>query len=357
MSKAFGGGFPMEISPGDAEVRTLHRAANILLVDDDTAAIGALGKILADFGQLRFATSGADALRLARESTPDLVLLDIEMPGMNGLEVCAAMKQDARLRDVPVIFVTSHTAVEQEVAGLTLGAVDFISKPPSAPVVAARVRTHLRLKEMSDALRHAATTDALTGIANRRYFDETLAREWARAHRTHKPLSLLLIDIDCFKAYNDRYGHQGGDTCLALVASAIRACAFRPGDLAARYGGEEFTLLLPDSAETDARQVAMRLLAAVGALALPHATSPVADHVTLSVGMSVYDPNRHRAEASPVTLISAADQALYAAKRAGRNRARFLDLQDNGNADKAIAVSSGALGRLPTPIAAGSIRA
>jgi len=326
----------------------LNRTVNILLVDDDATVIGALRKILADFGQLRFATSGIDALRLVREQTPDLVLLDIEMPDMSGIDVCAAMKQDPHLREVPVIFVTSHDSVEQEVAGLTIGAVDFISKPPSAPVVAARVRTHLRLKEMSDALRHAATTDALTGLANRRHFDETLAREWARARRTGMPLSLLLVDIDCFKAYNDHYGHQGGDQCLSAIAAAMRASAFRPGDFAARYGGEEFALLLAETPENGAQHVAERLLSAVAALALPHATSTVADWVTLSVGVSTYEARHHEEPLGAQELITAADRALYQSKHHGRNQARLLKLENLNSAEQAVPVRSTHSDRIAT---------
>lgn len=323
---------------------------SILLVDDDPTVVGVLSNILQDVGRLRFATSGPDALRLARKYPPDLVLLDIEMPGMNGFEVCSAMKATSELADVPIIFITSHDGGDEEVTGLSLGGVDFISKPPRPAQVVARVRMHLRMKQMADVLRSAAYTDGLTGVANRRHFDEALSREWLRAQRTGSPMSLVLSDIDAFKKYNDHYGHQAGDQCLQRVALALRQVLHRPADLVARYGGEEFAVLLPETDATGARFLASQLLDAVDALGLPHAASPVADHVTLSVGVSAFDENccgwvEHPSDSRftglvarpPVSdLVAAADQALYAAKEAGRNTARFLDIDDVGAPMRAI---------------------
>lgn len=190
---------------------------NILLVDDDPRTIQILARILAQSGNLRFATNGQEALRLARESVPDLVLLDAEMPGLSGFQVCAAMKADPALSDVPVVFVTGHSDSTFEVAAFELGAVDFISKPVSAPLVLARVQTQLRVKRLTDELRRVATTDGLTGVANRRQFDDVLGREWLRARRAGDPMALLMIDVDHFKLYNDRYGHPAGDSCLRKV--------------------------------------------------------------------------------------------------------------------------------------------
>src|SRR5450631_2127981 len=176
---------------------------NILLVDDDPGTIQLLGHILSGTGTVRFATSGEDALRLARELVPDLMLLDAEMPGMSGFQVMAALKADPALADVPVIFVTSHCEAAFEVAGFEMGAADFIAKPVSAPLVLARVKTQLRVKRLSDELRRVAITDALTGVANRRRFDDALEREWSRARRCGEALALLMIDIDHFKRFND----------------------------------------------------------------------------------------------------------------------------------------------------------
>src|ERR1700724_305216 len=172
---------------------------NVLLVDDDLGAIQVMGRILAGVGKLRFATNGQDALRLARDSTPDLILLDAEMPGMSGFELLKTLKAESSLADVPVIFITSHSEAGFEVSALDMGAADFIAKPLRSSRVLARVRTQLRVKYMADELRRTATTDALTGVANRRQFDESLGREWLRAQRCGDPASLVMIDGDHFK--------------------------------------------------------------------------------------------------------------------------------------------------------------
>jgi diguanylate cyclase (GGDEF)-like protein len=311
----------------------VSQPVSILLVDDDPTSVSLLRAPLSELGQLRFARSGADGLRLAHARVPDLVLLDVEMPGMSGFDVCKAMKTDPILCDVPIIFITSHDELDQELTGLTLGAADFISKPLRIPLVVARVKTQLTMKAMADALRRAATTDALTGLANRRRFDEMIGRESSRCARNRLPLSLLMIDVDCFKHYNDRYGHPAGDHCLSTVAGAVGGVARRPADLTARYGGEEFCVLLPDTPRDGAALVAQRILQAVDALRLAHATSSVTDHVTVSIGgMTVHATGelgaqgpRHVGDRSADELVAAADAALYAAKHAGRHRVMFSE--------------------------------
>jgi diguanylate cyclase (GGDEF)-like protein len=317
---------------------------NILLVDDDPRTIQIMARILAQSGDLRFATSGREALGMARE--PDLVLLDADMPGMSGFEVCAAMKADPGLSDVPVIFVTNHSDSEFEVAAFEIGAVDFIAKPVSAPLVLARVRTQLRVKRLADELRRTATTDGLTGVANRRQFDDVLGREWLRARRAGDPLALLMIDVDHFKLYNDRYGHPAGDACLRNVARTLVGASLRPADLVARYGGEEFVLLLPLTPRGGAELMGQRILGGVEALEIPHDTSPTAGHLTVSVGVACYDDESEcwtagssdsrfaddlRKHFGPQDLVQAADKALYAAKHAGRAQARLLDIADVGS--------------------------
>lgn len=218
---------------------------SLLLVDDDPKLIQLMGRLLGDLGRIRFATSGDAALRQAHAERPDLILLDAEMPGMNGFDTCAALKAAPDLSDVPVIFVTSHTDLDHEVRGFSVGAADFIHKPVSEHILRARVTTHLRLKQLSDELRRMANTDALTDLPNRRAFDAALAREWARSLRDTQPLCCLMVDVDHFKAYNDSYGHPAGDVCLNRVAQALRGALLRPTDMVARYGGEEFAVLLP----------------------------------------------------------------------------------------------------------------
>ena len=272
---------------------------SILLVDDDPATIQWLGRMLADVGTVRFASNGEDALRLARESAPDLILLDAEMPGMSGFQVCEALKADPALANVPVIFVTSHSDPAFEVSGFDAGAADFIAKPVSAPLVLARVKTQLRVKHMADELRRIATIDALTGVANRRRFDESLEREWHRARRSGAPLALLMIDVDHFKLFNDRYGHPAGDICLSAVAQALTGASLRPADLVARYGGEEFVVLLPQTPRCGAEHVARAALDAVEALVIAHDASLTAPHITVSVGVACFDDDSERWAPSP----------------------------------------------------------
>jgi len=311
----------------------------ILLVDDQPLMIRLMARALADVRELRYATSGEDALRMAHEAPPDLVLLDAEMPGMGGFEVCKQMKADPELRHVPVIFVTAHSGAEFELSGFEVGAADFIAKPISAPLLVARVRTQLRLKTLTDELRSLASRDGLTGLANRRSFDEALSREWRRGLRSGSPLSLLMVDVDHFKLFNDHYGHPAGDACLRLVAEALRSAARRPADVVARYGGEEFVLLLPETPRDGAERVARSVIDAAAALAIPHAASKSSPHVTLSIGIASYgervaSTGRPSLRACPAAeeasgaeeLVCVADRALYQAKHAGRAQARWLDV-------------------------------
>ena len=318
---------------------------DILLVDDDPGTIRVLAAILADTGNLAFAINGEDALRMAHESIPDLILLDAEMPGMNGYLVCEALKADRELAHVPVIFVTSHREPEFELSGFELGASDFIAKPLNAALVLARVKAQLRVKHLADELRRIATTDGLTGVANRRRFDEALEQEWGSARRAGDALALLMIDVDHFKAFNDLYGHPAGDACLRSLAQAMSCACQRPADLVARYGGEEFAVLLPKTSQIGAVHVAHAILDAVDALAIAHEGSATAAHVTVSVGIASCDVDstywmpvsvdlrivdRASAGCFAKDLVHAADKALYGAKNAGRARASVQGIDDPG---------------------------
>ena len=329
---------------------------NILVVDDDPGIIQLIGRILCSVGSLRFATNGADALRLAEESVPDLVLLDAEMPGMSGYRVLDALKARPEMVDVPVIFVTAHCEPEFEISAFESGAADFIAKPISAALVLARVGTQLRVKRMTDQLRLAAATDGLTGVANRRKFDATLEHEWQRTLRGADPMSLLLIDVDHFKMYNDRYGHPKGDSCLRQVAQALVDAARRTGDLVARCGGEEFALLLPQTSRLGAQNVARRVLSAVKALDIGHAASTTARYLTVSIGIACYDDesevwvknpadvryigDERRLPCTAADLVMTADKALYSAKRAGRAQSV---LQEMSHPDPALRLRSAEL--------------
>ncbi|MEJ5999918.1 diguanylate cyclase domain-containing protein [Paucibacter soli] len=290
----------------------------LLLVDDQPINIQALHQLFAADHQVFMATSGAQALKVCSEVMPDLVLLDVQMPGMDGHEVCRRMQADPALRDIPVIFVTAHREAEAETQGLALGAVDFISKPFNPAVVRARVKTHLTLKAQSDLLRQLAYLDGLTGVYNRRHFDTLLPIEYQRCSRSGGSLAVLLVDVDYFKRYNDCYGHLAGDDCLRRVAQTLAKTLRRPGDLLCRYGGEEFVCLLPDTDLAGALTVAEQLVSQVRALALPHAQSELGQTVSVSVGGAAGHP---QPGGEPALLLSVADQQLYAAKQGGRARA------------------------------------
>ncbi|MBY6260476.1 PleD family two-component system response regulator [Azospirillum sp. 412522] len=289
----------------------------ILVVDDIPSNVHVLSRVLKGDYDIYFATDGEKALDLVQARMPDLVLLDIMMPGMDGFEVCRRIKADPTTHDIPVIFISAKSEVEDETRGLEVGAIDFITKPISPPIVKARVRNHLLLKRQTDLLRSLSFLDGLTGIANRRRFDETMAREWRRCARSHLPLSLVILDVDHFKAYNDQYGHQAGDECLRVIADVLSDRARRPSDLVARYGGEEFVCLLPETDGPGATRVAEGFRADVAERRIPHVQSPVGPYVTISLGVATVVPS---AESSPDMLAEMADQLLYRAKRSGRNR-------------------------------------
>lgn len=299
--------------------------STILIIDDNPDTIRLMSAMLREQARVLFATNGMAGLEIARAQRPQLILLDLQMKSMDGFAVCERIMADPDLRHCPVIFVTASSGVESEIACLDAGAVDFITKPLSGPVVQARVRTHLRLQAALASLDTLAHKDGLTGLHNRRYFDEQFAIEVARHRRQGAALGVALVDVDHFKLYNDQYGHQLGDECLRAVAQALAQCTRRPGELVARYGGEEFVVLLPNSSEDEVRRYGDWICAHVAGLKLPHAASPLAPHVTISVGLCSLAPDT---EDEPATLLEVADKALYEAKRAGRNRA-VLGGQEN----------------------------
>lgn len=290
----------------------------ILIIDDSVDTIRLLNGMLKDQGKILFATNGEAGIQLAQRQQPALILLDVEMTGMNGYEVCAALKTDPATKDCAVIIVTANSGMEHEIAALEAGAVDFISKPFNPPVVRARVQTHLRLQQHSAMMRQLANRDGLTALYNRRYFDEMLAQEFERHRRQQLPLALAIIDVDHFKAYNDHYGHPQGDACLQGVANAIDTATRRPGELVARYGGEEFTVILPHTDAAGAEKYGRWLCQHIQELQIPHQSSATAPTVTISVGLVSLVPS---AQDSTQQLVAAADQALYQAKTDGRNRA------------------------------------
>ncbi len=289
----------------------------LLVVDDQRINILVLNELFRNDCEVFMATNGEQALQICRAQLPDLVLLDVQMDGIDGFEVCRRLKADAESRNIPVIFITAQGGEADEVRGLQLGAVDFIAKPINPVIVRARVQTHLTLKLQSDLLRSMALFDGLTGVPNRRKFDEQLVRDWRQSQREQTALSVILIDVDHFKRYNDHYGHQAGDAALQAVARVLDGTLKRPHDLLARYGGEEFVGVLPNTGLSEAVELAERMQTEVRALNLEHVGSPEAQVVTISLGVATVVA---RSDLAPQALVEAADQQLYAAKQAGRAR-------------------------------------
>lgn len=327
--------------------------SSILIVDDDPGLVQVMNQILSEVASLRFATNGQDALRLARESAPDLILLDAEMPGMSGFQLFESLRLAPELANVPVIFITSHSEADFEVSALEMGAVDFIVKPFTASLVRARVRTQLRVQHLAAKLGRMGLTDKLTGVANRVQFDDLLQREWRRSRRGGDPLSLLLVDVDHFKLYNDGHGRPAGDACLQRVSDALALVCRRPADVVARCGGDELMVLLPQTDRNGAWFVAHAILEAIAVLAMPHGKSPTHRNVTVSIGIGAYDelsacwtvngPDLRRdstvppASCAATDLVLAADQALRLTKRVRRAQAGVCDISSVGTQEPARA--------------------
>lgn len=340
--------------------------ASILIVDDTRANLRLLAGILSEQGyNVRPAPNGPHALTAIRAEAPDLILLDIKMPEMSGYEVCEQLKTDERTRDIPIIFISALNDIFDKVKAFSAGGVDYITKPFQTEEVLARVKAHLtirqqqkriqeqnatlkaqhlaalelnvRLQEEIRERRHAeaklekankelkrlASRDGLTQIANRRRFDEYLKQEWQRMTREQSPLSLLLSDLDDFKAYNDTYGHQAGDECLQQIAQCMDNALKRPADLVARYGGEEFVIILPNTDADGALHIAKRIQKEISRLKLPHAQSSVSPYITLSIGVSSTTPQQGN---SPELLLDTTDKALYEVKALGKNAVIFKPL-------------------------------
>lgn len=322
---------------------------SILIVDDSDFVQSYFRSMLGETGYNAIiqAKSAVDAFSLLESDGPagsglniDLILMDVLMPGIDGIEACRRLKADERFRDIPVIIVTAVEDLGRLQVAFDAGAMDYITKPPHRTELIARIRSALRLKQEMDRrkarekdlfemtqllaeanmqLERLATRDTLTGLANRRFFNEFLDREWHRSMRNTSPFSVIMVDVDCFKAFNDTYGHQAGDDCLKTVAGALSRLVKRPTDLVARFGGEEFIVVLPDTGHEGALLLADQMRAAVAALGIRHEAAVSEGIVTVSLGVAVSRPGGYP---TPEALISAADGALYQAKRDGRNRVK-----------------------------------
>lgn len=293
----------------------------ILIVDDVSKNLQVVGAMLDDVGYATtFATSGKQAIERVKTANPDLILLDLMMPEINGLQVCEHLKADPLYAEIPIIFLTASNESEHLLQAFSQGAVDYVTKPYKAPELLARVKTHLELKYTRDELKQAlveleklATTDPLTGIANRRHLLVLGEREFQRTHRYKNPFSVLMIDIDHFKLINDNYGHSIGDKALKIMAD-VTVNALRKVDIFGRFGGEEFVVFLPETKADEALVVAERIREAI-------ATTPIyvddqTIHITVSIGVTIYNSS----EISLDGLLMEADKALYDAKKQGRNQ-------------------------------------
>lgn len=296
----------------------------ILVVDDMTTTLLLLHDLLKDTYEVKIAKSGTKALEILESPNDiDLILLDIEMPDINGYDVCKRIKNNETIKNIPIIFITGRTSQEDEEYGLNLGAIDYITKPFNKAIVKLRIKNYLNLKIKNDMLEKLSMYDGLTNIRNRRYFDETFEKTFNEIKRDKKSLAVLMIDIDFFKPYNDNYGHGQGDETLRKVAKALEKTIKRASDFVARYGGEEFVILLKDINKDGVEAVANNLLNAVRELKITHEFSKIENYVTISIGASFYNSS---SDITKLELLLKADETLYNVKNSGRNNFAILEV-------------------------------
>lgn len=317
-----------------------HQKTVVLLIDDQKMVAEAIRRMLATESDIEFhyCADPAVAVQTASRIQPTVILQDLIMPDVDGYTLLRFYRNNPATANVPVIVLSSREDPMDKSQAFTNGANDYLVKLPDRIELIARIRAHSRsyllqkqrdeafkalqelrrkLEESNAVLQRLSVLDGLTGVANRRHFDEVLQQEWKRASRDHSPISIILLDIDYFKKYNDNYGHQGGDDCLRRVARAISRIIKRPGDFFARYGGEEFVAVLPDTELAGAALIAEEMRRSVEQEYIPHAHSAAADHVTISIGVAMVNASD---ELEPLAVVEMADKALYQAKEQGRNR-------------------------------------
>lgn len=296
----------------------------ILVVDDMTTTLLLIHDLLKDTYEVKIAKSGTKALEILESPNDiDLILLDIEMPDINGYDVCKRIKNNETIKNIPIIFITGRTSQEDEEYGLNLGAIDYITKPFNKAIVKLRIKNYLDLKIKNDMLEKLSMYDGLTNIRNRRFFDETFEKTFNEIKRDKKSLAVLMIDIDFFKPYNDNYGHGQGDETLRKVAKALEKTIKRASDFVARYGGEEFVILLKDINKDGVEAVANNLLNAVRELKITHEFSKIENYVTISIGASFYNSS---SDITKLELLLKADETLYEVKNGGRNNFAILEV-------------------------------
>ena len=288
----------------------------ILIVEDETINLNILVEILRDEYSLILEKNGTRAIERAKNQMPDLILLDIMLPDLDGYSIISAFKNNEQTKEIPVIFISSLNDVKDEEKGLMLGAVDYIVKPYNASIIKARVRTHMKLVTQRKLLERIALLDGLTEIPNRRSFSERFALEWDRGVRNNKPLSLIIADVDYFKQFNDYYGHGTGDVALKAIANAFVSVLGRSSDFAARIGGEEFAILLPETTSDGGFEVAEKVRIAIEELNIKHECSPVSEVLTVSLGGVTLIPHEIGCH---ISMFEMADHQLYESKACGKN--------------------------------------
>nr|WP_315226347.1 diguanylate cyclase [uncultured Albidiferax sp.] len=291
----------------------------VLVVDDEPGNRGLLAEVLKDDYTVVLAKSGEMALALAARHRPDIVLLDVVMPGMDGYQVLRTLKSQDETRHIPVIFISALDSMADEEKGLLLGAVDYITKPFHAPIVRARVRNHAEAVSHRRLLERLALVDGLTEVPNRRRLEQTLQLRWAPGQY----VSVILLDVDHFKLYNDHYGHSGGDRVLRQVAGAVQKTLKRETDLVARYGGEEFVMFLPHTDAVGGQVCAELARKAVESLHIAHEKSLAGPLLSISLGGTSVKLGPDGLV--PYRVLEQSDQQLYRAKQLGRNRVCWSD--------------------------------
>ncbi len=290
----------------------------VLIVDDTKVNVAILSDVLKDDYIISTASSGEQALEIIFSDTlPDIILLDIVMTGISGYDVCKKLKETPQTKNIPIIFITGKITVEDETYGFKLGAVDYISKPFSPFIVKARVNTHAELKKHRDYLEAISYIDGLTGVFNRRKFDEYLWEQLNYCFNSNMRLSLVLFDIDHFKSYNDLYGHEEGDQCLKKVASIAHSHIYENKGFLARYGGEEFACIFTGYSRNEVFAIAETMRKDIYASKIPNKNSLTEPFVTVSIGIANLIPTP---ETGCKSMIEAADKQLYEAKKTGRNK-------------------------------------
>lgn len=303
----------------------INQQPTILIVDDMITNILILSDLLKDEYDIKIAKSGLKAIEIANSQNIDLILLDIEMPKMNGYEVCKNLKNSEKTKNIPIIFVTARNSETDEEEGLNLGAIDYITKPFNKTIVKLRVRNHIKLKEKTDLLEQLSMYDRLTNIKNRRFFDEIFEKSYYEARRKKTNLALMMIDIDFFKPYNDNYGHGKGDEALKKVSLAINntLLSHREDDLVARYGGEEFVVLIKNITLDELNKIANNILDSIKKLKIKHDYSSTNEYLTVSIGIANFDGNK---DIPKIELLIKSDETLYKVKASGRNNFLITNL-------------------------------